>query len=95
MLEKGYHTAESIHNTPVQMTHFLHFRSILTTGGCVHKQLHTLLTDIVTLNAISLAKTVNLPNGYAWKAWENIKGLHTLSNHGTKNDLTHKFNHST
>jgi hypothetical protein len=47
------------------------------------------------LNAISSAKTVDLPNGYAWKAWDNIKALHAPSNHGTKNDLIQKFNHST
>jgi hypothetical protein len=28
--------------------------------------------DIVTLNAVSSAKTVDLPNGYAWHVWENI-----------------------
>jgi hypothetical protein len=48
-------------------------------------------SDIVTLNAISSAKTVDLPNGYAWKAWENIKALHALSNCGTKNDLIQKI----
>jgi hypothetical protein len=49
----------------------------------------------VTLNAISSAKTVDLPNGDAWKASENIKAPHTLSNHGTKNDFIKRFNHST
>jgi hypothetical protein len=29
-------------------------------------------SDIVTLNTISSAKTVDLPNGYAKQAWENI-----------------------
>ena len=51
--------------------------------------------DIVTLNAISSAKTVDLPNGYAWKAWDNLKILHAPSTHGTKNSLIQKFNHST
>jgi hypothetical protein len=52
-------------------------------------------SDIVTLNKISSAKTVDLPNGYAWKASENNRALLAPSNHGTKNDLIHKFNHST
>jgi hypothetical protein len=42
--KKGYYTAELNHNTPVCMTLFLHFHSILSTGGCVHKHLHTPLT---------------------------------------------------
>jgi hypothetical protein len=52
-------------------------------------------SDIVTLNAISSDKTIDLPNGYAWQAWENIQALHAPSNHGTKNDLIQRFNHST
>jgi hypothetical protein len=48
--------------------------------------------DTVTLKSISSAKKVDLPNGYAWKAWDNVKALHAPSNHGTKNQ---KFNHST
>jgi hypothetical protein len=52
-------------------------------------------SDIVPLNAISSAKTVDLLNGYAWKALENIKALHAPSNHGTKNNLIQNFNHST
>jgi hypothetical protein len=52
-------------------------------------------SNIVTLNAISSAKMVDLPNGYAYKAWENIKVLHAPSNHSTKNDLIQRFNHST
>jgi hypothetical protein len=51
--------------------------------------------DTVTLNAISSAKKLDLPKGYAWKAWDNLKAPHALSNHGTKNDLIQKFNHST
>jgi hypothetical protein len=47
------------------------------------------------LNAISSAKTVDLPNGFAWKAWDNIKPLHAPSNHGTKNNLIQRINHST
>jgi hypothetical protein len=31
--------------------------------------------DTVTLNAISSAKKVDLPNGYAWKNWDDIKAL--------------------
>jgi hypothetical protein len=40
--------------------------------------------DTVILNAISSSKTVDLPNGYAWKAWDNLKALYAPSNHGTK-----------
>jgi hypothetical protein len=32
---------------------------------------------------------------YACEAWDNIKALHTLNNHVTKNDLIQRFNHST
>jgi hypothetical protein len=52
-------------------------------------------SDVVDLNTISSDKTVDLPNGYAWQAWENIKVLHSPSNHGTKNDLIQRYNHST
>jgi hypothetical protein len=51
--------------------------------------------DIVSLNAVSSAKTVAMPNVYAWQAWENNTALHNPSTHGTKNDLIQKFNHST
>jgi hypothetical protein len=32
---------------------------------------------------------------YQTVTWDNIKALHALSNHGTKNNLIQKFNHST
>jgi hypothetical protein len=50
---------------------------------------------LLSINAESSAKTIDLPNGYAWQAWENIKSLHSPINHPTKNDLFQRFNHST
>jgi hypothetical protein len=51
-------------NTPISMTLFLHFHSILTTGGCVHKHLHTPLTPTLLVYTSTLQYQVLVPQEF-------------------------------
>jgi gag-polypeptide of LTR copia-type len=52
------------------------------------------ITDSVTFNALSNAKTTKLTKGCAYTAWQNIESLYKGTSNANKFELEQKFNHS-